>query len=98
MRGVKGRKQLVRKPEDINLRGRQDGRRGRLIRHGITAAKVCVNVCVYMSVCLPGGLLVSWGGEGKKKQLGVSVHTGQDQFNAPNLKCSHFLKQILFFG
>lgn len=48
MRGVKGRKQLVRIPEDINLRGRQDGRRGYLIKHGITAAKVCV--CI--SVCL----------------------------------------------
>lgn len=45
MRGVKGRKQLVRSTEDINLRGRQDGRRGCLIKHGITAAKVCVSVC-----------------------------------------------------
>lgn len=74
MRGVKGRKQLVRKPEDINLRGRQDGRRGRLIKHGITAAKVCVNVCVYMSVCLPGGLLVSLGEEGEKSSW-VSLST-----------------------
>lgn len=52
MRGVKGRKQLVRSPEDINLRGRQDGRRGRLIKHGITAAKVCVCVCKCLSVFL----------------------------------------------
>lgn len=36
-----GWKQLLRSPEDINLGGgRQDGRRGCLINHGITVAFV----------------------------------------------------------
>lgn len=44
MRGVKGWKQLLRSPEDINLGGRQDGRRGCLIKCGITVACVCLCV------------------------------------------------------
>lgn len=56
MRGVRGRKQLVKSPEDINLRGET----GWQERPPNKAWYYCCKWrCVCLSVCLPGGLLVS---------------------------------------
>lgn len=75
MRGVKGRKQLVRSPEDINLRGETGWQERPSNKAWYYCCKgVCVCVCV--SVCLS-----SWRITGElEKMLGVCVHLATTNF------------------
>lgn len=84
MRGVKGRKQLVRSPEDINLRGEtgwQERPSNKVLYY------CCKGVCVYVFVCLS-----SWRITGElEKNVVCLCPSGYNHLYAVNLKSSQNL-------